>query len=325
LNFQWLGEGGHTAASLGMILVLALVNHFGVRWGALLQNLSTFAKLAALGVLVLVGLFLAGGRAPAAHAASIPVQFSMSGLIASCVAVFWAYEGWHMLSFSAAEVRAPERNLPRGFIYGMLLLIATYVAVNWAYLRAVSLEEMRVLTTQFEVPRTAVERILGSDAAAGLAMLVALSIFGSANSSLLSAPRGFYAMAVDGLMPHMVTRVHPVHHTPTAAIWIQAVWSGVLVVVLKEFRDITEYVIFAALIFYALAVGGVLRLRRTRPAAPRPYRCWGYPITPLFFVAVALFVDGYTLRDPESQRNALAGLLFIASGLPVYWLATRRR
>jgi APA family basic amino acid/polyamine antiporter len=328
-NSPSLGESGHFAASLGMILVLALVNHFGVRWGALLQNLSTFAKLAALGVLVLVGCFLAGEAVPAAPDASAAgtasVPWSMSGLIVSCVAIFWAYEGWHMLSFSAAEVRTPERDLPRGFIYGILIVIATYVAVNWAYLRAVSLEEMRGLASDFEVPRTAVERILGSDAAAGLSMLVALSIFGSANSSLLSAPRGFYAMAVDGLMPRLVTRVHPVYRTPTAAIWIQALWSGVLVVVLKEFQDITQYVIFAALIFYALAVGGVLRLRRSRPGAPRPYRCWGYPITPLFFVAVALFVDGYTLRDPQSQRNALAGLLFIASGLPVYWLATRRR
>ena len=324
--FQWLGEFGHSVASLGMIFVLALVNHFGVRWGALLQNLSTFAKLAALGVLALVGFFVAGHAAPAAALPqSAAVPFSMSGLIASCVALFWAYEGWHMLSFSAAEVREPERNLPRGFIYGMLILIATYVAVNWAYLRVVSLEEMRGLASEFEVPRTAVERILGSDAAAGLSLLVALSIFGSANSSLLSAPRGLYAMAKDGLMPRLATRVHPVYRTPTAAIWIQALWSGVLVVVLKEFRNIYEYVIFAALIFYALAVGGVLRLRYTRPDAPRPYRCWGYPITPLLFIAVALFVDGYTLRDPVSQRNALAGLLFIAAGLPVYWFATRRR
>jgi APA family basic amino acid/polyamine antiporter len=320
-----LGSNAHSAVSLGMILVLAAVNHFGVRWGALLQNLSTFAKLAALAALVLVGVSIAGRPAPAAPIATPEVAFSMSGLIASCVAIFWAYEGWHMLSFSAAEVKNPERNLPRGFIYGMLLLIATYVAVNWAYASVVSLGEMRTLESQFEVPRTAVERILGPAAAEALALMVALSIFGSANSSLLSAPRGFYAMAKDELMPRFLTRVHPVYRTPTAAIWVQALWSGILVVVLKEFRDITEYVIFAALIFYALAVGGVLRLRRTRPDAHRPYRCWGYPITPLLFIAVAFLVDVYALKDPVSRNNALLGLVFIAAGAPIYWFARQQR
>lgn len=321
-----LGSTVHFLIAVGMILLLAAVNHFGVLWGAVLQNVSTFAKLVALGVLVLAGLFVAGGApAESTVVANEAVPFTMAGLITSCVAIFWAYEGWHMLSFSAAEVKHPERDLPRGFIGGMLILIAIYVAVNWTYLKAVSLPEMRGLAAQIDVPRTAVERILGAPAAQGVVLLVALSIFGSTNSSLLSAPRGFYAMAKDGLMPRALTRIHPTYRTPTVAIWTQAVWSCVLVGVLKGFKDITEYVIFAALIFYALAVSGVIRLRRARPDAPRPYRCWGYPATPLLFAAVALLVDVYTLRDPASQRNALLGLSIIATGVPVFWLASRRR
>jgi APA family basic amino acid/polyamine antiporter len=262
----------HFLIAIGMILGLAAVNHFGVLWGAALQNVSTFAKLAALGAVVVVGFFVVGEppEVPAAAATEVPLE--IGGVIASCVAIFWAYEGWHMLSFSAAEVRAPEKNLPRGFIYGMAGLIVIYAAVNWAYLRVVSLEEMRTLATEFEVPRLAVERIFGATAAHWLALLVALSILGATNSSLLSAPRGFYAMAKDGMMPRFLTRVHPVYRTPTAAIWTQALWAIALVVALKaNFRDITEYVIFAALIFYGLAVAGVIRLRVTRPAAPRPY------------------------------------------------------
>ncbi len=321
-----LGEAAHMSLSLGMIFVLAVVNHFGVTWGALVQNLSTLAKLLALATIVVAGAFVGSTSvAPEAAAGGPQVALTMSGVIAACVAIFWAYEGWHMLSFSAAEVKDPERNLPRGFVYGMMLLIAIYLVVNWTYLRVVSMEEMRLLTEDIDVPTTAVERILGGTAAGSLAFLVALSVFGATNNSLLSAPRAFYAMAKDGLMPRAMTRVHPEWRTPTVAIWTQAAWSAVIVITLRGFRDITEYVIFAGLIFYALSVIGVMRLRRVRPEMPRPYRCFGYPLTPLLFVAVALLVDVYTLSDPDSQRNALLGLGILASGVPAYWFASRRR
>jgi APA family basic amino acid/polyamine antiporter len=314
----------HLSLSLGMIFLLALVNHFGVTWGAFVQNVSTLAKLLALGTIVVAGAFVAGSVQAGATAEAVPMPLTMTGVIASCVAIFWAYEGWHMLSFSAAEVRNPERNLPRGFVLGMGILIATYLLVNWTYLRVVSLDEMRAMPIDIDVPRAAVDRILGSTTASLLAVLVALSVFGATNNSLLSAPRAFYAMAKDRLLPAWLTRVHPTYRTPTTAIWSQAVWSGVLVIVMKEFRDITEYVIFAGLIFYGLSVAGVLRLRRSRPSAPRPYRCWGYPLTPLLFATVALLVDIYTLRDPESARNAQIGLAILATGVPAYFFTSRR-
>ena len=132
-------------------------------------------------------------------------------------------------------------------------------------------------------------------------------------------------MACDGLTFPALQRVHGAYGTPTVAIWAQAVWAGMLVVVLKTFRDVTEYVVFASLIFYGLAVAAIYTLRRRRPDAPRPYRCAGYPVTPAIFVAAVIFVDAYTLADPRMRVNALLGLAILASGAVVYWASPWRR
>ncbi len=318
---QWLVAGG-------MIWLLAVVNHFGVGWGALLQNVSTAAKLSALATIVVGGFLFTGETAPvvvaAASTSPVPLPDLTAGLVTAAVAIFWAYEGWYQLPFNAAELRRPERDLPRGLIYGTIILIVTYVAVNAVYLRIVPLEEMRTLSPNVEVPKTAVTRIFGPEAGLALAVLICLSVFGSANPNLLSSPRAFMAMAQDGLMPRMFTQVHPRWRTPTSSIWFQAIWATGLVVVLKTFRDITDYVVFASLIFYGLTVAAVYILRHRRPDVPRPYRCWGYPITPLLFIAVVVFVDVRTLMAEDSRRNALIGLGILLAGLPVYFAFSKK-
>lgn len=320
-------EWAEWLVATGMIVVLAVVNHVGVGWGAVLQNVTTFAKLAALAAIVLGGYLLVGPAAPVQiDATSAPVMPDrITGLIAASVAIFWAYEGWYQLPFNAAELRDPHRDLPRGLIWGMVILIATYLAVNAVYMRLVPLEEMRGMSPEVEIPKTAVTRAFGPGVGNGLAILICLSVFGSANPNLLSSPRAFLAMAEDGLMPQALTGIHARWRTPTVSIWFQALWAIVLVVVLKTFRDITDYVVFASLIFYALVVAAVYRLRAARPDLPRPYRCFGYPWSPLLFILVVAFVDVRTLMEPEMQRNALIGLAIIAAGLPVYFLFGRRK
>jgi len=317
LQTVWpMGDVTQAVVASGMVLLLAVVNHFGVGWGAVLQNVSTFAKVAALGAIV-VGGFAFAGRAPAA-APTRPDVDLLAGLVRAAMAIFWAYEGWYQLPFSAAELKNPHRDLPRGLIYGTLLLIVIYVLVNAAYLQVIAIDEMRTLTSDADVPHLAVERVFGAAAAGGLAFLLCLSVFGAANPGLLSTPRAFYAMAQDGLVWRGLMTVHPVWRTPTAAIWTQAVWTIGLIVVLKTFRDITDFVIFAALIFYALTVASLYVQRRRLPDWPRAYRCWGYPVTPALFIAVLLFVDWQTLLDPESRKNALIGLGIIAAGAVFY-------
>ncbi len=315
-------------ASTGMILLLAVTNHFGARWGALLQNISTGAKLTALGGIVVAGFFVShAGRGEAiASSQSSQMPDWTTGFVAASVAIFWAYEGWHQLSFSAAELRNPKRDLPRGLICGVVILILVYCAVNLVYMYMVPLQEMRELSKDILVPKLTIERIFGPASGSWLAILICLSVVGAANTNLLATPRAFFAMARDGLAFKALDAVHPVYKTPTAAIWMQAIWAIVLVVVLKTFRDITEYVVFAALIFYGLTVAAVYVLRWKIPQYPRPFRCIGYPWTPAVFIGVVAFVDAYTLTNPDKRFNALMGLSILAAGVPVYlWMRLKRR
>ncbi|MFM1874251.1 MAG: hypothetical protein RL398_3673 [Planctomycetota bacterium] len=320
------------AVAAGMILLLAVVNHFGVTLGALIQNLSTFAKLLSLGVIVLGGVFVAGApvaaAVPAPPAEGVATTLTISGLVGAFMAIFWAYEGWYQLPFNAAELKRPERDLPLGLVGGMVILIAVYVLVNFIYLRAVPFAEVQAMapgTPPTAVAAMTVERVLSPALSGYLTLLIAISIFGAANPNLLSSPRAFYAMAQDGLMPKALTSVSPRWGTPVTAIWVQAICGVLIVVTLKGFHDVTDFVVFAAFLFYAMTVAAVYRLRRTRPDLPRPYRCWGYPLTPLAFIALSLAFVVAVLQDPDNRTNALKGLGIMLVGVPYYLWWTRRR
>ncbi|MBK8975446.1 MAG: amino acid permease [Planctomycetes bacterium] len=311
------------AIASAMILLLAVVNHVGTRHGALVQNLSTFCKLGALGLIVLAGLRFAEPAASdgVAAAAAVEPVITSGGVVTACLAVFWAYEGWYQLPFNAAELKRPERDLPLGLVVGLLILIATYVLVNVVYLRVVPLPEMLALdvdTERMEVPMRTVVRAIDPQLASWLTLLIAISVFGAANPNLLSSPRAFYEMARDKLVLRALMHVDRRTGTPTISIWAQAVWGVALVAGFQKFDDVTVYVVFAALLFYALAVAAVYRLRVLQPDRPRPFRCLGYPVTPALFIAVVISVDVLTLLDPLERRNALIGLAIIATGVPAY-------
>lgn len=325
--------GSKTALAVVMIVLLAVVNHFGVWFGALLQNVSTFAKVGAL-LLIFVGGWLVAGGDPASAAppvAGAQTELTSSGLVVAFIAIFWAYEGWYQLPFNAAELKRPERDLPLGLIGGMVVLIAVYVAINAIYLHVVPFAEIRSIApdgNDLEVARRTVSRAFSPDVAHYLTALVAISVMGAANPNLLSSPRAFYAMGQDGLVPASLTRVHPRWGTPTVAIWVQAACALAIVVAFSGksgFHDVTAYVVFAGFLFYALTVGAVYVLRIRRPDLPRPYRCTGYPVTPLLFIVMSLAFIGALLMDPSERTNALYGLGIIAAGVPCYFLFARRR
>jgi APA family basic amino acid/polyamine antiporter len=308
----------------GMILFLAVVNHFGVRLGA-------------IGLIVVGGLFVVSGQ-QATGAVVVPptaaTDLTLGGLAIAFTGIFWAYEGWYQMPFSAAELKRPERNLPLGLIAGMVILIITYSAINAVYLHVVPFDEMRTLAEKSEVPSLTISRIFTPAAAHYLTLLIAISVMGAANPNLLSSPRAFYAMAQDGLVPHALTRVHPRWGTPTASIWVQAIWAVLIVVVpavtpagwgLRDFDDVTAFVVFAGFLFYGLTVAAVYRLRVTRPDLDRPYRCTGYPVTPMLFIIVSVAFVVALLWDPGERQNALIGLGVLASGVPYYAWCRRRR
>jgi len=168
-------------------------------------------------------------------------------------------------------------------------------------------------------------RIFGPVGASLLPLMICVSVFGAATPNLLATPRCFYAMAKDGVVFAPLMRVHAKFQTPHVAIWSQAIWAALLVVVLKTFRDITDYVVFASLLFYGLTAAGVVVLRWKRPDAPRPFRCPLVPWVPLVFVAVVLAVDGLTLASADNRRNALIGLAILGAGVPVYFAMRRAK
>jgi APA family basic amino acid/polyamine antiporter len=337
----------HPAAKLiaaaAMILFLAVVNHFGVAVGALLQNLSTFAKVGALGLLVVGGIVRGVAVANGVHteghwvpAAGVQTSLGTPGMVAAFIAIFWAYEGWYQLPFNAAELKRPARDLPLGLIVGMVILIAVYTAVNAMYLHEVPFDEMRSFAKEDtqRVPYLTVSRIFSENVGSYLTLLVAISVFGSANPNLLSSPRAFYAMGQDGLVPAALTRVSPRWGTPTVAIWTQAIWALLIVLVpwftpadwgLRDFDDVTSFVVFAGFLFYGLTVASVYRLRLARPDLPRTYRCTGYPWTPALFILLSVAFVVALLKDPDEIKNAEVGLGIIAAGIVYYLLFLRGR
>lgn len=315
------------ATSCGMIVVLAVVNHFGVVFGAIVQNVSTFAKVGALGLLV-VGGFLSTGADPSTAPVTsftpnpeVATEWQIGFLVTAFMGIFWAYEGWYQMPFNAAELKRPERNLPLGLLLGMVILIVSYLFVNWTYMRAVPYEEMRAMSTDTantEVAKLTVSRIFSPELGGYLTLLMAISIFGAANPNMLSSPRAFYAMGQDGLAPAALTRISKRWGTPVVSIWVQAAVGILLVLWLQGFHDVTEFVTFAAFLFYALTVAVVYKLRKERPDVERPYRCTGYPLTPALFIIVAVAFIVAVLAEEGARKNALIGLAIVGAGVPYY-------
>lgn len=328
-EFFGLGAGMDLNLALAMIVGLALVNHVGVVAGTWLQNVSTIAKLGILGGIVVGGLLALGGEPAATAATTVPSSNPSltKGLGIAAIAVFWAYEGWHQFAFSAAELKNPRRDIPLAVLIGMSILIAGYTLVNAAYLAVVPLGEMKAMvaisgTEPSWVAETFLTRVFGAPVGNAFVLLLALSVLGAANPNFLSTSRSFLAMAEEGELPRLFARISPRFRTPVASIWAQAVLSIGLVVVLREFHDLTDYVVTVALLFFAAAVAAAWVLRVRNPNAERPYRCPWLPLCVVLFAAATLFVEFEILTDPEGQQRALYAAGF--AGLGALFYALRR-
>jgi APA family basic amino acid/polyamine antiporter len=311
-----LGTIGSKAASVLLIAVLTLVNYRGVRLGVRVQRLFTWLKLAGIGVIV-VSAFLVHRTIQTAGPASSST-FSWTGFGAAMIAGLWAYEGWNSISFVAGEVKRPERNLLLALSLGTASLIALYLAANLAYMRMLTVPA--IAATDRVAAATAVAT-MGPIGGTLVSLTILLSIIGASNGAIFTGSRISFAQARDGLFFKAVGDVHPRFQTPHLAIAVQGGWAAVLAMS-GSYELLFSYVIFAAWIFYGAAVLGVLVLRCKAPDLPRPYRMWGYPVTPLVFVGVASwFVINTIVSRPGPS---LIGLAIVASGIPVYYIWRRR-
>ncbi|HEY7113478.1 MAG TPA: amino acid permease [Thermoanaerobaculia bacterium] len=306
-------------AGIVAILLFTAINIAGVRSGAIVQNILTALKVGGLVVMIAV-IFLAPLQAPPSSApvSGGPVGFMAIGV--ALVAVLWAYEGWHDVSFAAGEIHNPQRNFPRGLVAGTLTVVTLYLIANLAYLHVLSPAEIAATD---RVALAAIGKVAGEWGARFLTAAIVCSILGAMNALVLAGPRAYYQMAKDGLFFEGLGRVHARFRTPAAALVVQAIWSCFLVLFIGGFSQLFTYVIFGGWIFYALAVGSVVVLRRKKPELERPFRVPGYPVVPLLFVVTAAALVLNTLV--ASPRESSIGLAFIALGIPLYYFTPAAR
>jgi APA family basic amino acid/polyamine antiporter len=315
---RWTVTGPQLTAAVS-VLGLTAVNWLGVREGALVQNIATALKFGALLVLVGIGLSAPAPVAPAWGAPLPPGSF-VAALGLGLVAVLWTYDGWYVLTFSAGEMRRPERTLPRGLILGVVAVAVLYLAINWVYLRAL---DVPTLARTSRVGEAAAAALLGPGAARAVTLVILLSMFGCLAANVLCCARIYLPMAEDGLFFRTLARIHPRHRTPSASLLAQGALAAAIALS-GTYAELYTTVVFAGVLFHAATAAAVFVLRRTRPEVERPFRAWGHPWTTGAFVAACLVVAAVTLVQAP-VRSAL-GLGLIAAGLPAYafWSRSRR-
>jgi APA family basic amino acid/polyamine antiporter len=299
-----------------VIAFLVVVNYIGVRWGALLQNLLTFIKFGALMAVCGVIFFFGKGNTKNFFEPSPTFSPDFIGKFGiALVAALWAYKGWETATFSAGEVKKPEKNLPLGLFVGTLIVILIYLIANLAYLYVIPAPEM---AGSDRIASDAMGKVVGPVGASIIAFIILFSITGAANGTVLTGPRVYFAMARDGLFFKRVADVHKKFLTPHVSIVIIGIWSAILSLT-GTFEQLFTYVIFGEWLFFSLVGLSVIVLRFKKPDITRPYKTWGYPVTPIFFILSAIFISVNTLI--REFWNSIAGLLIISLGIPfyIYW------
>jgi APA family basic amino acid/polyamine antiporter len=311
---------------IAVIVFLSVLNMRGIRTGAVVQNVFTIAKTAAL--LCLVGFGFLWGRNPEAVAANFTdfwrapdSAIDVVRLVGvAMVGALFSSDAWNNVTFTAGEVRNPQRNLPLSLALGVGIVSVLYLACNLVYLNLLPLDAIKA-APEDRVATAAVSRMFGPAAVQMMAAAIMISTFGCNNGLILSAARVYYAMARDGLFFRGVDRLHPRFHTPVASLGVQCVWATILTLS-GTYSDLLDYVIFAVLLFYILTIAGVFVLRRTRPDMPRPYRAIGYPVLPAIYLVAAGAIEVLLLLYKPSYT--WPGLIIVLLGVPVYYLWRRR-
>jgi len=330
-----------------LTILLSCINVLGVKTGAAIQNVFTAAKVLALAALALLG--FAFCRNPEALLANFNGHFwtnagfgsmhdigggvfvgTLTVLAVAQVGSLFSADAWNNVTFTAGEVKNPSRNLPLSLALGTGVVIALYIACNLIYLAALPLEGTQGAATILGrgITHAAEDRVatavmtLKFGSAGGYLMAAAIMIsgFGCMNGLILSGARVYYAMAKDGLFFRNVAKLHPTYKTPAISLMVQMVWTCVLCIS-GSYGQLLDYIIFAVLVFYILTIVGLFVLRRTHPNAPRPYKAVGYPVLPIVYIVMALFIDVVLLR--YKPQYTWPGLIVVLAGIPVYYAWSR--
>jgi len=342
-----VGLNTQNLVAILVVILLSVINIFGVKTGAAIQNVFTTAKVSALLGLVIFGILL--GRNAQAIAANFRGNFwNNSGLAAlhdvgggvlvstltvlaiAQVGSLFSADAWNNVTFTAGEVKNPSRNLPLSLALGTGVVIALYIACNFIYLGALPLSGSPAASTlvargiqyasEDRVGTAVMTQMFSATGGLLMAAAILFSTFGCCNGLILAGARVYYAMAKDGLFFRKVASLHPTYKTPAVSLMIQMVWT-VILCVSGSYGQLLDYIVFAVLVFYILTILGLFVLRRTHAEAERPYKAIGYPVLPAIYIIMALFIDVVLLR--YKPQYTWPGLIIVLLGIPVYFLWSR--
>jgi basic amino acid/polyamine antiporter, APA family len=330
--FGWgLHVSGLTLVALAAIWTVALINCASVVAGGRTTLVVTTAKVVLVfAVGVAAFLFSSGhwsnlagsGLEGTCEGVAGSARGGIAGFGAAMLGALWAYDGWNNVSSLAGEIRHPQRNLPRAFIGGMLVVGTLYLFVNVAYYYALTPTQIASVPVSSSVATEVLRSFMGPVAVSATAVALMVSSFGSLHSSALASSRIPFAMARDGLFLRGLAKLSTRSNVPARAVIAEATWGSVLAVS-GSYDTLTDSVIFVSWAFYGLSMASLFVFRRTLPDAPRPYRALGYPVIPLVFLLVtaALLVNTFV----AAPRQALQGVAVLLAGLPLYAWWTRGR
>jgi APA family basic amino acid/polyamine antiporter len=310
------------AIGLVLIAILTCVNVFGLRWGALLQNVSTWTKFIAMAVFVVLGFAIGKGhwsnfsaQTPGGLTMGLSPGQLISAFGVGLIAVFFAYDGWVYITWVAGEVKDPRRNVPLAMVLGVLVVGAIYLAMNMTYVYALPLNEIAKYET---IAHAAATKLFSPGAALWLSAMIAISCFSAAAACTLSGSRVYLAMAQDGVFFRRMAVIHPRWRTPAFSLIGQGVWAAVLAMS-GRYDQLYTYVIFGMVLSYTLTVIGLFVLRWKRPDVPRPYRCTGYPWLPAIYILVGVTWTLNTIIQRPTEAFGSAAIVLVGVPGYLYW------
>jgi APA family basic amino acid/polyamine antiporter len=329
ISLTILGMAITRAHLLGLVLIaiVTYVNVVGLRWGALLQNVSTWTKFAAMAAFVVLGFAVGKGNWSnfRAHDVSLTMGLGPAQLISALgvglIAVFWAYDGWVYITWVAGEVKEPRKNVPLAMVLGVLAVGAIYIAMNMTYVYALPMKE---IATHETIAHAAAAALFSPRAAVWLSLMIAISCFSAAATCTLSGARVYLAMAQDGVFFKRMAVIHPKWRTPAFSLIGQGLVAAVLTLS-GSYDKLYTYVIYGMVLSYTLTVIALFWLRWKRPDIPRPYLCTGYPWLPAIYIIIGA---GWTLNTIITKPGeAFWGTVIIIAGVPLYlfWKRSNRK
>lgn len=343
---------GKLIFTIGVLMIMGYVNVRGTKLSATLQVIITSVKVASLFMIAFIPfyfLLFSNGHNPVNRSNLEPIWplaggLSFSQVLSAFLAILWAYNGWGNISPIAEEVTNPKRNIPLALLGGVSLITLLYVSVNVSYHLVMPMESIRTLASGSTVATEALRLSFGSAGALFASCAIMISVFGSLHGNILAGPRLLYAMGQDRMAPQALQNLHHVYQTPALAILILIISSSLLLILggvasamglgLSLFDMLTDFAVFGAVIFETMAILSIFIFRKTLPDADRPYRCWGYPFTPLAYAVIPVCVLGNMIfaRHLIGEKlvfthhtELIAGVISLTMGVLVYWLVIRQR